>query len=80
MRWSRPEVPFARLVQGIEHPAPDRKARGSNPRTGTPFGLSDNVFYFVEQLDAVDVDAYHYTVVFRPETIVPDIDLQTSGD
>jgi len=43
-------------------------------------GLSDNVFYFVEQLEAVDVDAYHYTVIFRPETIVPDIDLQTSGD
>jgi hypothetical protein len=43
-------------------------------------GLSDNVSYFVEQLEAVDVDAYHYTVVFRPETIVPDIDLQTSGE
>lgn len=41
-------------------------------------GLSDNVSYFVEQLDAADVDAYHYRVVFRPETIVPDIDLKTS--
>jgi hypothetical protein len=41
-------------------------------------GLSDNVSYFVEQLDAVDVDAYHYRVIFRPETIVPDIDLETS--
>jgi len=42
-------------------------------------GLSDNVSYFVEQVDAVDVDPYHYRVIFRPETIVPDIDLQTSG-
>jgi hypothetical protein len=41
-------------------------------------GLSDNVSYFVEQLDAVDVDAYHYRVIFRPETIVPDIDMETS--
>ena len=41
-------------------------------------GLSDNVSYFVEQLEAVDVDAYHYRVIFRPETIAPDIDLETS--
>lgn len=43
-------------------------------------GLSDNVSYFAEQMETVDVDAYHHRVVFRPETIVPDIDLQTSGN
>lgn len=43
-------------------------------------GLSDNVSYFVEQLEAAEVDAYHYKVMFRPEEIVPDIDLDTSGD
>ncbi len=42
-------------------------------------GLSDNVTYFVEQIDPVGVDVYHYRVVFRPETIVPNIDLDTSG-
>ena len=42
-------------------------------------GLSDNVTYFVEQIDAIGVDPYHYRVVFRPETILPDIDLDTSG-
>jgi len=42
-------------------------------------GLSDNVSYFVEQTDAAYADAFHYRVVFRPETIVPDIDLQTSN-
>lgn len=42
-------------------------------------GLSDNVSYFVEQVEGVNVDPYHYKVVFRPETIVPDIDLKTSG-
>jgi hypothetical protein len=35
-------------------------------------GLSDNVTYFVEQLEAAEVDAYHYRVIFRPSTIVPD--------
>jgi hypothetical protein len=41
-------------------------------------GLSDNVTYFIEQTDAKYEDAYHYKVLFRPETIVPDIDLQIS--
>jgi len=43
-------------------------------------GLSDNVSYFVEQTDAKYEDAFHYKVLFRPETIVPDIDLQTSNE
>jgi len=42
-------------------------------------GLSDNVSYFVEQTDAKYEDAYHYKVLFRPEQIVPDIEMQTSG-
>lgn len=42
-------------------------------------GLSDNVSYFVEQTDSKYENAYHYKVIFRPETIVPDIDLQTSN-
>jgi hypothetical protein len=41
-------------------------------------GLSDNVTYFIEQTDAKYEDAYHYKVIFRPETIIPDIDLKTS--
>jgi len=43
-------------------------------------GLSDNVSYFVEQTDAKYESAYHYKVLFRPEEIIPDIDLQTSSD
>lgn len=43
-------------------------------------GLSDNVSYFVEQSESIDVSEYHYRVTFRPEVIVPDIDLQTSGE
>ena len=37
-------------------------------------GLSDNVTYFVEQLEAKKVSGYHYRVMFRPQTILPDID------
>lgn len=43
-------------------------------------GLSDNVTYFAEQLEPSLVDVYHYQVIFKPETIIPDIDLETSGD
>ncbi len=37
-------------------------------------GLSDNVTYFVEQLEPANVSADHYRVIFKPEVIVPDID------
>lgn len=40
-------------------------------------GLSDNVTYFAEQLEAVNVSEYHYRVVFKPQQIVPDVDLRT---
>lgn len=43
-------------------------------------GLSDNVSYFVEQVEAADVSEYHYRVTFKPEVIVPDIDLRTSNE
>lgn len=43
-------------------------------------GLSDNVTYFIEQLKAADVSEYHYRVIFKPESIIPDIDLEVSGD
>ena len=39
-------------------------------------GLSDNVTYFVEQLDPAKVSTYHYRGVFRPQTILPDVDFQ----
>jgi len=38
-------------------------------------GLSDNVTYFVEQLDGADVSPNFYRVIFKPTTIVPIIDL-----
>lgn len=41
-------------------------------------GLSDNVTYFAEQLEQANVSVYHYKVIFRPQSIIPDIDLKTS--
>lgn len=38
------------------------------------FGLSDNVTYVVQQVDPIDVSTSHYRVIFKPETIIPDID------
>lgn len=42
-------------------------------------GLSDNVTFFAEQIDAEKVDDFHYRVIFKPETVIPDIDIETSG-
>jgi hypothetical protein len=39
-------------------------------------GLSGNVTYFSEQLGAAQVGVYRYKVVFKPTTIIPDIDLR----
>ena len=38
-------------------------------------GLSDNISYFVEQLDSANVSEDNYRVIFRPQTIIPDIEL-----
>ena len=43
-------------------------------------GLSDNVTYFAEQIDSAAVDVYRYRVIFKPESVVPDVDLETSRD
>ncbi len=39
-------------------------------------GLSDNVTYFVEQLDSANVSTQRYKVIFKPSVIIPDIDLR----
>ncbi len=43
-------------------------------------GLSDNVSYLVEQLKPVDANEFRTRVVFRPEAILPDVDLKTSSN
>jgi hypothetical protein len=43
-------------------------------------GLSDNVSYFVEQIDGKRVSKDHYRVTFKPSVIVPDIDFRSTSD
>lgn len=39
-------------------------------------GLSDNVTYFVEQLDSRFVSPNFYQVTFKPTTVIPDVRLE----
>jgi hypothetical protein len=39
-------------------------------------GLSDNVTYFAEQIEPSQVSEHRYKVIFRPETIVPDVEIR----
>jgi hypothetical protein len=40
-------------------------------------GLSDNVTYFAEQLQPALANDFRYRVIFRPTTILPDIEVDT---
>lgn len=39
-------------------------------------GLSDNVTYFVEQVEGIAASKYFYRVTFKPSVIIPDIDVR----
>ena len=49
---------------------------GSNQFKKHFLGLSDNVTYFVEQLEPNRASTHFYRVTFKPSTIIPDIRLQ----
>jgi hypothetical protein len=40
-------------------------------------GLSDNVTYFSEQMDAAPANTYHYRVTFKPSALLPDINFRS---
>lgn len=50
---------------------------GDNEYKKHYLGRADNVFPFIEQLGTADVSVYRYRVIFKPSTIIPDIDLVT---
>lgn len=43
-------------------------------------GLSDNVTYFVEQIDGANVSSDHYRVIFKPSTIIPEIEIDETDE
>ena len=58
------------------------EVRGFGLCQGDVFEAVGGVFlvtYVVEQVEASDTDTFHYKVVYRPETLVPDIDMQASS-
>ena len=55
-------------------------AHGPNEFKKEYFGLSDNTPYFVQQIESADVSRFHYRVIFKPQSIVPNIDVKGSTD
>lgn len=52
---------------------------GADKYTRSFISLSGQVTVFVEQLEPLPVNTYHYRRVFKPQTIIPDIDIRFSG-
>jgi hypothetical protein len=69
-------------IEGLLSVTPEDKRLSVIVKTGHNqykkhyLGVSDNVTWFCEQLDSANVDPFHYKVIFRPKTIVPDIEVQ----
>jgi hypothetical protein len=53
---------------------------GPNEYKKHSLGLSDNVTYFSEQLNASDVSVYHYRVEFKPQLILPDVNVSLNPE
>lgn len=43
------------------------------------FRMGDNVSVTAIQTEPSDADPFHYQIIFRPETIIPNIELQTGN-
>ena len=49
---------------------------GANQFKKHYLGVSDNVTYFIEQMEAAPANTYRYRVTFKPAVIVPDIQVK----
>jgi uncharacterized lipoprotein NlpE involved in copper resistance len=69
-------------IEGLLSVTPEDKRLSVIVKTGPKeykkhyLGVSDNVTWFCEQIAPVNADPFHYRVMFRPTTIVPDVDTQ----
>ena len=43
-------------------------------------GLSDNVTFFAQQMDPVGVSTFHNRIIFKPQSILPDIDFKFDAE
>ena len=53
--------------------------KGQNAYVKHFLGLSDNVTYFAEQLETRDVSTFHHRIIFKPQSILPDVDFRGSA-
>jgi hypothetical protein len=75
---------YVLVIQGLCSLGNDDKAHrlsvtcktGPNTFKKHFLGLSDNVTFFVEQLEPVPASTYQYRVIFKPATIIPDIEVR----
>lgn len=69
-------------IEGLLSVTPENEKLSVIVKTGPKeykkhyLGVSDNVTWFCEQLEPVEADPFHYRVIFRPTTIVPDLEMQ----
>jgi hypothetical protein len=69
-------------IEGLCSQEPDGKKLSVTCKTGEGqykkhfLGLSDNVTYFSEQMEAASVGVYQYRVTFKPTAIIPSIELR----
>jgi len=70
-------------IEGLLSVTPEDKKLSVIVKTGPNqykkhyLGVSDNVTWFCEQIESVPADPFHYRVVFRPTTIIPDVQIKT---
>ena len=58
----------------IEIICKDTSETGIDGFSNHSFGLSDNVTYLVEQIEPVDVSTTRPRIIFKPESLIPNID------
>lgn len=69
-------------IEGLCSQEPDGRKLSVTCKTGEGqykkhfLGLSDNVTYFSEQMDAAAVGVYQYRVTFKPSAIIPSVELR----
>lgn len=69
-------------IEGLLSVTPENKRLSVIVKTGPGeykkhyLGVSDNVTWFCEQIESVKADPYHYRVIFRPTTIIPDVEVR----
>lgn len=70
------------VIEGLCSKTLDGKKLSVTCKTGPSaykkhfLGLSDNVTFFSEQLEAAPANTYHYRVIFKPSVIIPSIDMR----